>query len=101
MTVERMSVSLDAELAAAVRQVAESEGHFVSARLADAARRRVAARGLSDGVAEREDEHGAFTDAAVRACHHQPRPGIELSRAAPHPRFIHHENRDIVSLSSW
>ena len=67
MAVERMTVSLDAELAAAVREAAESDGHNVSAWLADAARRRLAARGLSDVVADWEAEHGAFTEAELEA----------------------------------
>ena len=39
----------------------------MSARLADAARRRSAARGLSDVVDDWEAEHGAFTDAELEA----------------------------------
>ena len=61
MAVERMTVSLDAELAAAVREAAEGDGHEASAR------RRLAARGLSDVVAAWEAEHGAFTKAELEA----------------------------------
>lgn len=67
MAVERMTVSLDAELAAAVRAAAESDGHNVSAWLADAARRRLALQGLGDIVADWEAEHGAFTEAELEA----------------------------------
>ena len=67
MAVERMTVSLDAELAAAVREAAESDGHNVSAWLADAARRRLATRGLSEVVSDWESEHGAFTESELAA----------------------------------
>ena len=66
MAVERMTVSLDAELAAAVPAAAESDGHNVSAWLADAARRRLALQGLGI-VASCEAEHGAFTEAELEA----------------------------------
>ncbi len=61
MAVERMTVSLDADLAHAVRLAADEDTENISAWLADAARRRLAARGLADVVAEWEAVHGAFT----------------------------------------
>ena len=61
MTVERLTVSLESELALAVRAAADADGENVSAWLADAARRRLANRGLRDVVAEWEQEHGAFS----------------------------------------
>lgn len=70
MTVERLTVSIDSELAIAVREAAQADEQNVSAWLADAARRRLATRGLRDVVAAWEREHGAFTDeerAAARA----------------------------------
>ena len=44
MAVERVTVSLDAELAAAVRDAAEADEQNVSAWLADAARHQLASR---------------------------------------------------------
>lgn len=70
MTVERLTVSLESELALAVREAAEADEQNVSAWLADAARRRLATRGLRDVIAAWEREHGAFSDeelAAARA----------------------------------
>ena len=70
MTVERLTVSLESELAIAVRQAADADEQNVSAWLADAARRQLASRGLRHVVAAWEREHGAFSDdelAAARA----------------------------------
>lgn len=65
MPVERLTVSLDAELAAAVREAATEDALNMSAWLADAARRRLATRGLADVVAEWEALHGTFTSAEL------------------------------------
>jgi uncharacterized protein (DUF1778 family) len=62
MAVERLTVSLDAELADAVRQAAAADSQNVSGWLADAAQRRLATRGLSDVLAEWEAAHGAFSN---------------------------------------
>jgi hypothetical protein len=70
MSVERLTVSIESELAIAVREAAEADEQNVSAWLADAARRQLANRGLRDVVAEWERDHGAFSDeelAAARA----------------------------------
>lgn len=70
MTVERLTVSLESGLALAVREAADADEQNVSAWLADAARRRLASRGLRDVVAAWEREHGAFSAeelAAARA----------------------------------
>ncbi len=70
MTVERLTVSIETELAIAVRDAAEADKQNVSAWLADAARRQLTHRGLRDVVAAWEQEHGAFSDdelAAARA----------------------------------
>jgi hypothetical protein len=70
MTVERLTISIESELATAVREAAEADEQNVSAWLADAARRQLANRGLRDAVAAWEREHGAFSDeelAAARA----------------------------------
>jgi hypothetical protein len=73
MAVERLTVSIESELAVAVRKAAEADEQNVSAWLADAARRQLANRGLRDVVAAWEREHGAFSDeelAAARALVH-------------------------------
>jgi len=62
MAVERFTVSIEAELASAVREAAGSDEQNVSAWLADAARRHLATRGLRDVISEWEGEHGAFSD---------------------------------------
>lgn len=70
MAVERLTVSVESELAVAVREAAEVDEQSVSAWIADAARRQLATRGLRDVVAAWEREYGAFSDeelAAARA----------------------------------
>ena len=70
MSVERLTVSIESELAIAVREAAEADEQNVSAWLADAARRQLANRGLRDVVAAWERDHGAFSNeelAAARA----------------------------------
>lgn len=70
VTVERLTVSIESDLAVAVREAAEADEQNVSAWLADAARRQLATRGLRDVVAAWEREHGAFSGeelAAARA----------------------------------
>lgn len=62
VAVERLTVSLEADLAAAVREAAEADAQNTSAWLADAARRRLATRGLRDVLDDWEATHGAFTD---------------------------------------
>lgn len=70
MAVERLTVSIESELAIAVREAADADEQNVSAWLADAARRQLTNRGLRNIVAAWEQEHGAFSDnelAAARA----------------------------------
>lgn len=67
MAVERLTVSLDAELAAAVRTAADEDALNTSAWLADAARRRLAARGIADVIAEWEVIYGEFTSEELAA----------------------------------
>lgn len=67
MAVERVTISLEAELADAVRAAAQTDAQNVSSWLANAARQRLAMRGLSDVVAEWESVHGAFTDDELAA----------------------------------
>ena len=65
MAVERLTVSLESDLAEAVRDAAGADATNVSAWLAEAARRQLAARGLGDVIAEWELQHGAFSDAEL------------------------------------
>jgi len=65
MTVARLAVSFDADLARAVRRAAGKEP--TSSWLADAARRKLRAEGLLRVVADWEDEHGRLTEPEVRA----------------------------------
>jgi hypothetical protein len=58
MTVERITVSIDAGLAAAVRSAAETDDQNVSAWVAQAARRHLSSTGLRDVIAEWETLHG-------------------------------------------
>ncbi len=65
MSVERVTISLDPELAAAVRDAADSDAQNLSAWLSDAARRRLASRGLRSVIAEWEADHGSFSEAEL------------------------------------
>ncbi len=62
MAVERLTVSLEAALASEVRDAADADAQNVSAWMAEAARRQLAARGLRDVVSAWELEHGSFTE---------------------------------------
>ena len=65
VTVERLTISVDAELAEAVRQAARDDAQNLSAWLVEAARRRLATRGLRDVIVEWEAEHGTFSDSEL------------------------------------
>lgn len=65
MAVERLTVSLESDLAEAVRDAAGAESTNVSAWLADAARRQLASRGLREVVAEWEAQRGRFSEAEL------------------------------------
>jgi hypothetical protein len=65
MTVARLAVSFDPELARAVRKAAGKES--TSSWLAEAARRRLRSEGLLRAVREWEGEHGEITEAELRA----------------------------------
>ena len=70
MSAERITVSLDPELAAAVRGSAQECSENLSQWMAEAARRRLKMLGLRQVVDDWEAEHGAFTEeekAAARA----------------------------------
>jgi len=67
MTVARLAVSFDPELARAVRKAAGKEP--TSAWLADAARKKLRAQGLLAVVEEWEREHGAIDASELKAAH--------------------------------
>lgn len=62
MATERLTISLDAELAALVRAAAEADRGNVSSWLADAARRRLESRGLRAVIVDWEIQHGAISE---------------------------------------
>lgn len=64
MTVARLAVSFDRELAEAVKRAAGREP--TSSWLADAARRKLRAEGLLQAVQRWEAEHGELTEAELR-----------------------------------
>ncbi|MGO9832799.1 MAG: hypothetical protein ACLP1X_01150 [Polyangiaceae bacterium] len=64
MTVARLAISFDQDLARAVRRAAGKEP--TSSWLADAARRKLRAEGLLRAVEAWEDEHGALTERELR-----------------------------------
>jgi hypothetical protein len=65
MTVARLAVSFDPELAREIKRAAGKQS--VSAWLAEAARSRLRSEGLLKVVAEWEAEHGEITEAEMRA----------------------------------
>jgi hypothetical protein len=68
MRVDKMSISLDADLGAAIRDAARRAGRGVSGWLADAAADRLRAEALAAFLDEWEREHGALTpDELARA----------------------------------
>jgi hypothetical protein len=71
MTVSRLAVSFDEELARAVRRAAGDEP--TSAWLADAARRKLRSMGLLQAIGEWEDEQGALTAAELKAAKRRQR----------------------------
>jgi hypothetical protein len=66
MGVERITVSLDSELAGDVRAAADEDRTTVSAWVAEALQRSLNTRGLRALVREYEAEHGAFTEDELR-----------------------------------
>ncbi len=72
MTVAKLSVSFEPELAEAVKQAAEDEDETVSAWLAEAARQRVRHLMLGRYIAEMMEEHG-WTEADLEAAAEEAR----------------------------
>ena len=62
-----MTISLDENLAEAVREAAEADALNLSAWISDAIRRRLASRGLRQVVAEWEAQHGFLTEEELSA----------------------------------
>ena len=71
MTVQRLAISLDRELARQVRKAAAGEP--TSAWLADAARSKLRAAGLLEAVRTWEDAHGEITPAELLAAERRQR----------------------------
>lgn len=71
MTVARLAISFDSELARAVRRAAGKQP--TSAWLADAARRKLRAEGLLRVVGEWEGEQGALSETELRAARRKQR----------------------------
>ena len=68
MKADKMSISMDATLAAEVRRSAERAGEGVSAWLSEAAAARLRAQALAGFLDDWESEHGALTaDEIARA----------------------------------
>ena len=71
MTVQRLAISLDRELARQVRKAAAGEP--TSTWLADAARSKLRAAGLLEAVRSWEDLHGELTLAELQAAERRQR----------------------------
>lgn len=80
MTVARLAISFDAELARAVRRAAGKRP--TSTWLAEAARQRLRSDGLLRVVAEYESEHGAFTAEELALGERRERDAIAAAKRA-------------------
>lgn len=67
MAVERLTISLDADLAEAIRVAAEADAENVSSWIADASRRRLSREGLRTVIKDWENEHGEITTEEMAA----------------------------------
>lgn len=65
MVAERITISLDKQLAAALRQAADDDNVNVSAWVAESLEDRLKSRGMASVIADWEAEHGAFTEAEL------------------------------------
>ena len=65
MAAEKLSVSFDPSLAAAIRSAAAEEGVSISMWLAGAAEAKARRRHLRDALDDFASEHGALTDADI------------------------------------
>jgi hypothetical protein len=66
MVAERITISLDKELAEALRQAAAADNVNVSAWVAMSLQHSLRTRGLAAVIADWEAEHGAFTEAELK-----------------------------------
>ncbi|MDQ6910515.1 MAG: hypothetical protein M3Z84_06990 [Actinomycetota bacterium] len=66
MSVEKLSISLDPELADVIRKAAASEGVSVSMWLAGAAESRARREHLREALDDFASEHGALADSDIR-----------------------------------
>lgn len=62
MVAERITISIDAQLAEALREAAADDDMNVSAWASEAIEQKLNQRGLRAVIADWEAEHGAFTD---------------------------------------
>ena len=67
MGVEKLSVSFDLELGAAIRAAAVDEDQSVSSWLAEAARDRIRLAAVDDAVRAWERKYGSLTEAEIAA----------------------------------
>lgn len=67
MTVEKISISLDGPLGAAIRAAAREAGQPVSAWVAEAAQAKLRSVALRQFLDEWQAENGAFTEAELEA----------------------------------
>lgn len=65
MVAERITISLDKQLAEALRQAAADDDVNVSAWVADSLQDSLKSRGMAAVIADWEAEHGAFTEAEL------------------------------------
>lgn len=84
MTAQRLTISLDPNLAAAVQSAAASAGESVSAWIAHGATRRLRQDGLLDVIADWEQEHGAITARELEAA--RKRIGVSKGTAGRDPK---------------
>ncbi|CAN5503136.1 hypothetical protein BH10ACT2_BH10ACT2_10420 [soil metagenome] len=61
VAVERITISLEADLADAIRAAAEADADNVSSWIAEASRKRLAREGLMAVIKDWEAEHGEIT----------------------------------------
>lgn len=77
MTVNKLSISLDSELADAVRDAARRSDQNLSAWLAAAAASRLRREGLREFLDAWEDEHGRFSTDEIEQARADLRSAIE------------------------
>jgi hypothetical protein len=80
MTVARLAISLDRDLARAVRKAAGKRP--TSAWVAEALESKLRSEGLLAVVADYEAEHGMITDAELAAVAHEEETAIQVAKRA-------------------